>query len=55
MTFPLKHIYKYREFTEYSFSLAFFILWFLTINHSAMRLGFPAIVYGLSLINIKKE
>ena len=53
--FPLKHIYKYRKFTEYSFSFAFFILWFLTINHSAMRLAFPSIIYGLSLINIKKN
>jgi O-antigen ligase len=53
--FPLKHIYKYRQFTEYSFSLAFFILWFLTINHSAMRLAFPSVIYGLSLIIIRKN
>lgn len=55
LIFPLKHIYKYRKITEYSFSLAFFFLWFLTINHSAMRLAFPSIIYGLSLINIKKN
>jgi len=54
ITTPLKHVFKNRKFTEYSFSLAFFFLWFLTINHSAMRLAFPSIVYGLSLINVKK-
>ena len=53
--YPLNIIYKNRKNTEFSFSLAFLVLWFLTINHSAMRLAFPAIVYGLSLINIKKN
>ena len=54
ITTPLKQIYKSRKFTEFSFSLAFFFLWILTINHSAMRLAFPSIVYGLSLINVKR-
>ncbi|GAB1309271.1 O-antigen ligase family protein [Urechidicola sp. KH5] len=31
---------------------AFFTLWFLTINHSAMRVSFPGFIYGLSLIQI---
>lgn len=31
---------------------AFFIFWFLTINHSAMRVSFPGFIYGLSLIKI---
>ena len=31
---------------------AFFIFWFLTINHSAMRVSFPGFIYGLSLITI---
>ena len=52
---PLKIIYKNRRYNEFSFSLAFYLLWFLTINHSAMRLAFPSIVYGLSLINFKKN
>ena len=26
--------------------------WFLTINHSSMRIAAPAFVYGLSLISI---
>ena len=51
---PLKQMYKNRKITEYSLSLAFFFLWLLTINHSAMRLAFPSIAYGLSLINVKK-
>lgn len=37
------------------FTLAFYLLWFLTINHSAMRIALPSIVYGLSLINIVKD
>ncbi|MEZ4874030.1 MAG: O-antigen ligase family protein [Flavobacteriaceae bacterium] len=31
---------------------AFFLFWFLTINHSSMRIVAPAFVYGLSLISI---
>lgn len=54
ITTPLKQMYKNRKITEYSLSLAFFFLWFLTINHSAMRLAFPSIAYGLSLINVKR-
>lgn len=37
------------------FILSFAILWFLTINHSAMRIAFPGFIYGLSLITIYKE
>ena len=37
-----------RNFYFYSF-LAF---WFLTINHSSMRIAAPALIYGLSLISI---
>lgn len=31
---------------------SFFIFWFLTINHSSMRIVAPAFIYGLSLISI---
>jgi O-Antigen ligase len=31
---------------------SFFIFWFLTINHSSMRIAAPAFIYGLSLITI---
>lgn len=43
--FGLKNIYFYP----------FLIFWFLTINHSAMRIAAPALVYGLGLINITRE
>jgi len=31
---------------------SFFIFWFLTINHSSMRIVAPAFIYGLTLISI---
>jgi len=36
---------------------SFFLLWFLTINHSAMRIAFPSFIYGLCLldVNFKKR
>ncbi len=37
----------------YSYPLLLF--WFLTINHSAMRIAAPAFIYGLSLITITRE
>lgn len=30
-----------------------FLFWFLTINHSAMRIAAPAFIYALSLVNVK--
>ena len=38
-----------------AFTTAFYLFWFLTINHSAMRIAFPGFIYGLSLINITHE
>lgn len=35
-----------------AFTTSFFVIWFLTINHSAMRVAFPAFIYGLCLIRI---
>lgn len=40
---------------EKAFLFSFFIFWFLTINHSAMRIAFPGFIYGLSLIKIIGE
>ena len=37
----------------YFYSLLLF--WFLTINHSSMRIAAPAFIYGLSLITITRE
>ncbi|MBN2868121.1 MAG: O-antigen ligase family protein [Flavobacteriaceae bacterium] len=34
---------------------SFYLFWFLTINHSAMRIAAPAFIYALSLIHIKDE
>lgn len=31
---------------------SFYILWFLTINHSAMRIAFPSFIYGLCLLDV---
>lgn len=41
-----------QPFYAKAFLGAFFIFWFLTINHSAMRVSFPGFIYGLSLITI---
>ena len=38
-----------------AFTTAFYLFWFLTINHSAMRIAFPGFIYGLSLLNITHE
>ncbi len=37
---------------EKAFLYSFYLFWFLTINHSAMRLTFPAFIYSISLMNI---
>jgi hypothetical protein len=37
------------------FILSFYLLWFLTINHSAMRIAFPGFIYALSLMTIKND
>lgn len=34
---------------------SFYLFWFLTINHSSMRIAAPAFIYALSLIHIKNE
>ena len=35
-----------------AFLSAFLLFWFLTINHSAMRIAFPGFIYGLSVVII---
>lgn len=34
---------------------SFYLFWFLTINHSSMRIAAPAFIYGLCLLNIHYE
>ena len=31
---------------------SFFLFWFLTINHSSMRIAFPSFIYGLCLLDV---
>ena len=38
-----------------AFLFSFFLFWFLTINHSAMRIAFPGFIYALSLMKVKDE
>jgi O-antigen ligase len=40
------------DYFQKSFIISFYILWFLTINHSAMRIALPGFIYALSLIKI---
>jgi len=49
---PIFHFIKIDNFNR-AWIISFFLLWFLTINHSAMRLAFPGFIYGLSLLTIK--
>ncbi|WP_298368926.1 O-antigen ligase family protein [uncultured Lutibacter sp.] len=45
---PGHHILN-QPYLARAFLSAFLIFWFLTINHSAMRIAFPAFIYGLSV------
>jgi len=47
-------LFNFWNGTNYqrAFLISFYLLWFLTINHSAMRIAFPGFIYALSLINI---
>lgn len=48
---PLIHFVFINNFQR-AILIAFYVFWFLTINHSAMRIAFPGFIYALSLINI---
>ncbi len=57
LVIPVGHILK-QPYLARAFLAAFLMFWFLTINHSAMRIAFPAFIYGLSVTIIsfnKKE
>ena len=43
------------KFKNNYYFLAFLAFWFLTINHSAMRIAMPAFVYGLALLYIVED
>lgn len=42
---------NYISNKKYIFLFSFFIFWFLTINHAAMRIAAPAFIYALTLLN----
>ncbi|KGL63247.1 O-antigen ligase family protein [Polaribacter sp. Hel1_85] len=48
---PLINFFNGNNFQK-AFIISFYMIWFLTINHSAMRIALPGFIYGLSLINI---
>ena len=45
----------WTKFQNNYYFMAFLAFWFLTINHSAMRIALPAFVYGLALLYIVDE
>ena len=45
---PIRHMFK-QPYLARAFLASFLIFWFLTINHSAMRIAFPGFIYGLSV------
>ncbi|WP_299048815.1 O-antigen ligase family protein [uncultured Polaribacter sp.] len=48
---PLQNAYFSNNYQR-AFLFSFYIFWFLTINHTAMRIVFPSFIYGLSLLKI---
>lgn len=42
----------YLNNKQHIFLLSFFIFWFLTINHAAMRIAAPAFIYALTLLKV---
>ena len=45
----------WTKFKNNYYFLSFMAFWFLTINHSAMRIALPGFVYGLALLYIVDE
>jgi len=48
---PLSVFWKSNNYQR-AFLISFYLLWLLTINHSAMRIVFPGFIYGLCLMRI---
>lgn len=47
-------VLRFRDKTNLFF-YSFYLFWFLTINHSSMRIAAPAFIYALCLLNITYE
>ncbi|QTE23058.1 O-antigen ligase family protein [Polaribacter cellanae] len=54
MIIPLLNFFYFNNLQR-AFIISFYLFWILTINHSAMRIAFPGLVYALSLIKIKEN
>ncbi len=48
---PLSNFFRSNNYQK-GFIIAFYSFWFLTINHSAMRIAFPGFIYAISLVII---
>jgi O-antigen ligase len=51
---PVFHFISGNNYQR-GFLISFYLFWFLTINHSAMRIAFPSFIYGLCLIKITDD
>lgn len=51
LTVPLFNFFR-GSYYQKAFIISFYAIWFLTINHSAMRIALPGFLYALSLIKI---
>ncbi|MEP2934964.1 MAG: O-antigen ligase family protein [Gilvibacter sp.] len=54
LLFFIPVVYWFKQWHN-PFLPALFLFWFLTINHSSMRLAAPAFIYGLMLLYVEKE
>ncbi|WP_435415268.1 O-antigen ligase family protein [Polaribacter aestuariivivens] len=54
LVIPLFNFFR-SDYYQKAFIIAFYLIWFLTINHSAMRIALPGFLYALSLIVIKNN
>lgn len=54
ISIPAWYFYKADNFQK-AFISSFFLFWFLTINHSAMRIAFPGFLYALCLMKITDD
>lgn len=54
ISIPIAHFYQSNNFQR-AFIFSFFLFWFLTINHSAMRVAFPGFLYAMCLIRITDD
>lgn len=54
LVIPIAHFFRLNNFQR-AILISFYLFWFLTINHSAMRIAFPAFIYALCLLDVDYE